>query len=70
MASFFSVINCGDPGVVSNGRRSGNSFTYNNVITYTCNNGYRISGSETRTCQTDGSWNGIQPQCLGISISI
>jgi hypothetical protein len=61
--SFISVVNCGNPGAVSNARRTGSSFTYNSVVSYTCNPGYRISGSERRTCQGDGTWSGISPKC-------
>lgn len=62
----FIVVNCGNPDVVSKARRAGNSFTYNSVLTYTCNAGYRISGSERRTCQSDGTWSGMSPKCLSM----
>ena len=61
------VISCGDPGAVSNGQRSGSKFTYSSVVTYTCMRGYRITGSEKRTCKMDGQWSGVQPQCTGIN---
>ena len=63
-AYFILVVNCGNPPVVSNAQRTGNSFTYDSVVTYTCNPGYRISGSEKRTCQKDGTWSGVSPTCL------
>ena len=56
-------MKCGDPGAVSNARKTGNSFSYNSVVTYTCNPGYRISGSERRVCQGDGTWSGVPPKC-------
>ena len=31
--------------------------------TYTCNSGYVMFGSETRTCEASGSWNGTAPTC-------
>ncbi len=37
------------------------------TATYTCDNGYQLSGSFTVTCQTSGSWDTI-PTCLGIII--
>jgi len=37
--------------------------TYNSVATYTCVTGYTMSGSNTRTCQADGSWSGSEPTC-------
>ena len=55
------VINCylGDDGVPS----------YEDICGFTCNAGYELTGSETRTCQRDGSWSGIDATCSkGINI--
>ena len=30
---------------------------------FTCKPGYELTGSETRTCQSDGSWSGIDNEC-------
>ena len=27
---------------------------------FTCNTGYELTGSDTRTCQSDGSWSSIR----------
>jgi len=37
--------------------------TYNSDATYSCEIGYSMSGSNTRTCQADGSWSGSEPAC-------
>ena len=29
----------------------------------TCNTGYELTGSDTRTCQSDGSWSGSDDVC-------
>jgi CUB/sushi domain-containing protein len=35
-------VECDKPGqVISNGRMIGSNFTFNNTITYTCDEGYR-----------------------------
>ena len=49
------VINCslGDDGVPS----------YEDTCSFTCNTGYELTGSNTRTCQSDGSWNGTNVVC-------
>ena len=60
----FLVTDCGDPGTPSNGQRSHSSTTYNSVVTYTCDVGYTLQGSNSRTCQFSGLWNGSVPQCL------
>ena len=33
------------------------------VATFSCNSGYSLSGSSTRTCQTSGNWNQATPTC-------
>ena len=30
---------------------------------FTCNTGYELTGSDTRTCQSDGSWSGTETMC-------
>ena len=36
---------------------------------FTCNTGYELTGNETRTCQSDGSWSGTDDVCRrGIAI--
>ena len=31
--------------------------------TFTCDNGYGLNGSSTRTCQNNGSWDGSDATC-------
>ena len=49
------VISCslGDDGVPS----------YEDTCNFTCNTGYELTGSDTRTCQGDGSWNNSDTTC-------
>ena len=49
------MITCllGDDGVPS----------YEDTCTYTCNDGYELIGSATRTCQSDKSWSNSAPTC-------
>ena len=48
-------INCslGDDGVTS----------YEDTCSFTCNTGYELTGSDTRTCQSNGSWSGSETNC-------
>ena len=49
------VINCslGDDGV----------FSYEDICSFTCNTGYELTGSDTRTCQSNGNWSGSDVMC-------
>jgi len=43
------------------------------VCTFTCDEGYQLSGSENRTCGGDGTWDGTTSTCTvppGISTQI
>ena len=33
------------------------------ICNFTCNTGYELTGSDTRTCQSDGSWSGSDDVC-------
>ena len=49
------TINCslGDDGVPS----------YEDTCSFTCNTGYELTGSDTRTCQSNGSWSDSDDVC-------
>ena len=49
------MINCllGDDGVPS----------YEDTCSFTCNTGYELTGSDTRTCQSNGNWSGSDDVC-------
>ena len=49
------MITCslGDDGVPS----------YEDTCSFTCNTGYELTGSDTRTCQSNGSWSGSDDVC-------
>ena len=33
------------------------------TCTFTCDTGYVLTGSSTRTCQSDGAWSGSDTMC-------
>ena len=37
--------------------------SYEDTCSFTCNTGYELTGSNIKTCQSDGSWSGIQTIC-------
>ena len=59
------VIDCGDPGTPSNGTRTGSVFTFGGTVRYRCNHGYRLSGSDIRTCEASVRWSGNKAECKG-----
>ena len=36
---------------------------YEDTCSFTCNTGYELTGSDTRTCQSDGNWSGSDDVC-------
>ena len=57
------IIRCGPLNNPSNGQVSVRDNTVGGVATYTCNTGYSLFGSTTRTCRNDGTWSGDEPVC-------
>lgn len=45
------------------------SYIYNDNVKFTCDKGYELSPStnitSNITCQSDGTWSDIQPNCTG-----
>ena len=40
------------------------------TCSFTCNTGYELTGSDTRTCQSDGSWSGSETMCVRGALNI
>ena len=38
-------------------------FSYEDTCSFTCNTGYELTGSDTRTCQSNESWSGSDDVC-------
>jgi cysteine-rich repeat protein len=56
-------VDCGSLGTPANGSRTGATTTYESTMAFSCDAGYNLAGSASRTCQTDGTWSGTQPTC-------
>jgi CUB/sushi domain-containing protein len=42
---------------------------YGDRVRYACSTGYRLIGADDSTCQADGTWSTVSPQCEGIASS-
>ena len=38
-------------------------YPFDTVASFSCNEGYSLSGNEEITCQTSGNWNMDPPEC-------
>lgn len=66
---FCIVLSCGSLSSPDNGHVTLTGTTVNSTATYGCNSSYVISGNNTRLCQSDGVWSGIEPTCSEFSLS-
>uniref|UniRef100_A0A8D3D8R2 CUB and Sushi multiple domains 1 n=1 Tax=Scophthalmus maximus TaxID=52904 RepID=A0A8D3D8R2_SCOMX len=58
-------ITCGHPGNPINGRTNGSEFNLNDVVNFTCNRGYILSGNARAQCRLNGQWSSPLPVCKG-----
>ena len=67
---FITDIQCDNLSIPDNGNVSCTSGKVGvgyrgDTCRFTCNTGYVLTGNDTRTCQSDGSWSGSDKFCLG-----
>lgn len=53
-----------------NGEVSLSGITLGSTATYTCNEGFILSGNRIRSCLTTAIWSGEDPTCIGKSHDI
>ena len=59
-------MSCGNPGSIPHAMKIGNSYLYQDTVTYSCHSGYEVkSGHQTRTCGSGKQWSGSVPVCGG-----
>jgi len=51
---------------ISNGSISSNMGIYGDVVTYHCDEGFQLNGTERRVCQSDKKWSDTAPTCVGM----
>ena len=64
MHAIFIAVDCGSLSHPENGRVDTSSGTiFRKVSTYSCDVGYTLLGTETRTCTESGQWFPDAPYC-------
>ena len=58
----FPVVSCPDPGRPENGDRFG-GFTVGSTVLFSCQEPFKIHGSQKRTCMENKEWNGTLSTC-------
>ena len=62
-ASFITALDCGNPGNPPNGIKTGSNYFFPNLVSYSCNVGFRLVGPAVRRCQNNGLWSGSPATC-------
>ncbi len=65
LVAYSTAINCGHLTDPANGQVDTSSGTiFGSTATYSCDSGYTLSGSSSRTCEDDGLWTQSEPVCI------
>ena len=68
MRTYFTLVNCSllnnpDNGMINCSLGNDRIPSYEDTCSFTCNTGYEQTGSDTRTCQSNGNWSGSDDVC-------
>lgn len=61
-------ITCAPPPAIPHGTHTGGSrdtFSFGDVVTYTCASGLALAGDTSLSCSSAGTWSGAVPRCQG-----
>ena len=58
-------ISCSNLTTPADGSKKGSWNSFKDIITFSCNNGFTLSGSTFRQCQANGRWTGSPAVCTG-----
>ena len=61
---FFKGSSCSELGAPLNGQKSSSVYSHGSTITFSCNAGFTLHGSASRTC-SNGQWSGTRTECRG-----
>ncbi|XP_035663519.1 P-selectin-like [Branchiostoma floridae] len=65
LAPICRAIECPTVSAPKNGGMSG-SYSYLDVLAFTCQSGYNLEGVTSIICQADRTWNGTAPNCTAV----
>ena len=65
-----SGIECPELSAPANGRVDVSGLRPGSRALYSCSPGFRLSGSERRTCQNNGQWSNRKPSCTGENLKL
>ncbi|XP_020833252.1 sushi domain-containing protein 2 isoform X2 [Phascolarctos cinereus] len=57
------VVSCGWLSAPEYGKKNGTSYLEGSTVKFSCEPGYKLRGSQEQTCQPNGQWSGVWPQC-------
>ncbi|XP_075471317.1 complement component receptor 1-like protein isoform X2 [Ascaphus truei] len=66
---FCKKVSCGIPENIENGKVEITNTLFNSTATYSCQEGYFLTGAALRQCTADGQWSDSAPTCLPIEIT-
>ncbi|XP_073808098.1 sushi domain-containing protein 2 isoform X2 [Danio rerio] len=58
------VQSCGWLSPPNHGQKEGTLYLEGATVSFSCNRGYGLFGSQNRTCQADGTWSGQDTHCV------
>ncbi len=58
-----TVVTCPVLPTPTNGALFTPSLNYLNIVTYSCDTGYVLTGTAARQCFSTGQWSGVAPTC-------
>nr|XP_033811207.1 sushi domain-containing protein 2 isoform X2 [Geotrypetes seraphini] len=64
------VVSCGWISPPKNGGKKGTRYLSGSSVHFSCDQGYKLAGSEERTCQPNGKWSGEPAQCVSDALAL